>query len=204
MVIGLTGGIGAGKSAVMEYLQEKGCYTILADDVARKLQEKGGVIYNKMLEVFGTDILGEDGQLDRNSVASVVFSDEKRLSQLNAIVHPAVREKILSLIAENKDRYPHIVIEAALLIEEHYEDVVDELWYVDAADEIRIKRLMENRGYTREKCLSIMNRQLSREEYVRHCKVVLDNSTTLDEVRAQVDQALIETKQEGETDASNL
>lgn len=204
MVIGLTGGIGAGKSAVMEYLQEKGCYTILADDVARKLQEKGGVIYNKMLEVFGTDILGEDGQLDRNSVASVVFSDEKRLSQLNAIVHPAVREKILSLIAENKDKYPHIVIEAALLIEEHYEDVVDELWYVDAADEIRIKRLMENRGYTREKCLSIMNRQLSREEYVRHCKVVLDNSTTLDEVRAQVDQALIETKQEGETDASNL
>ena len=204
MVIGLTGGIGAGKSAVMEYLQEKGCYTILADDVARKLQEKGGVIYNKMLEVFGTDILGEDGQLDRNSVASVVFSDEKRLSQLNAIVHPAVREKILSLIAENKDRYPHILIEAALLIEEHYEDVVDELWYVDAADEIRIKRLMENRGYTREKCLSIMNRQLSREEYVRHCKVVLDNSTTLDEVRAQVDQALIETKQEGETDASNL
>lgn len=204
MVIGLTGGIGAGKSAVMEYLQEKGCYTILADDVARKLQEKGGVIYNKMLEVFGTDILGEDGQLDRNSVASVVFSDEKRLSQLNAIVHPAVREKILSLIAENKDKYPHIVIEAALLIEEHYEDVVDEFWYVDAADEIRIKRLMENRGYTREKCLSIMNRQLSREEYVRHCKVVLDNSTTLDEVRAQVDQALIETKQEGETDASNL
>lgn len=204
MVIGLTGGIGAGKSAVMEYLQEKGCYTILADDVARKLQEKGGVIYNKMLEVFGTDILGEDGQLDRNSVASVVFSDEKRLSQLNAIVHPAVREKILSLIAENKDKYPHIVIEAALLIEEHYEDVVDELWYVDAADEIRIKRLMENRGYTREKCLSIMNRQLSREEYVRHCKVVLDNSTTLAEVRAQVDQALIETKQEGETDASNL
>lgn len=204
MVIGLTGGIGAGKSAVMEYLQEKGCYTILADDVARKLQEKGGVIYNKMLEVFGTDILGEDGQLDRNSVASVVFSDEKRLSQLNAIVHPAVREKILSLIAENKDKYPHIVIEAALLIEEHYEDVVEEFWYVDAADEIRIKRLMENRGYTREKCLSIMNRQLSREEYVRHCKVVLDNSTTLDEVRAQVDQALIETKQEGETDASNL
>lgn len=204
MVIGLTGGIGAGKSAVMEYLQEKGCYTILADDVARKLQEKGGVIYNKMLEVFGTDILGEDGQLDRNSVASVVFSDEKRLSQLNAIVHPAVREKILSLIAENKDKYPHIVIEAALLIEEHYEDVVEEFWYVDAADEIRIQRLMENRGYTREKCLSIMNRQLSREEYVRHCKVVLDNSTTLDEVRAQVDHALIETKQEGETDASNL
>ena len=204
MVIGLTGGIGAGKSAVMEYLQEKGCYTILADDVARKLQEKGGVIYNEMLEVFGTDILGEDGQLDRNSVASVVFSDEKRLSQLNAIVHPAVREKILSLIAENKDKYPHIVIEAALLIEEHYEDVLDELWYVDAADEIRIKRRMESRGYTREKCLSIMSRQLSREEYVRHCKVVLDNSATLDEVRAQVDHALIETKQEGETDASNL
>lgn len=204
MVIGLTGGIGAGKSAVMEYLQEKGCYTILADDVARKLQEKGGVIYNKMLEAFGTDILGEDGQLDRNSVASVVFSDEKRLSQLNAIVHPAVREKILSLIAENKDKYPHIVIEAALLIEEHYEDVVEEFWYVDAADEIRIKRLMENRGYTREKCLSIMSRQLSREEYVRHCKVVLDNSTTLDEVRAQVDHALMGTKQEGETDASNL
>ena len=204
MVIGLTGGIGAGKSAVMEYLQEKGCYTILADDVARKLQEKGGVIYNEMLKAFGTDILGEDGQLDRNSVASVVFSDEKCLSQLNAIVHPAVREKILSLIAENKDKYPHIVIEAALLIEEHYEDVVDELWYVDAADEIRIKRLMEKRGYTREKCLSIMSRQLSREEYVRHCKVVLDNSTTLDKVRAQVDQALIETKQEGETDASNL
>lgn len=204
MVIGLTGGIGAGKSAVMEYLQEKGCYTILADDVARKLQEKGGVIYNKMLEAFGTDVLGEDGQLDRNSVASVVFSDEKRLSQLNAIVHPAVREKILSLIAENQDKYPHIVIEAALLIEEHYEDVVEEFWYVDAADEIRIKRLMENRGYTREKCLSIMSRQLSREEYVRHCKVVLDNSTTLDEVRAQVDHALMGTKQEGETNASNL
>ena len=86
----------------------------------------------------------------------------------------------------------------------YIEDVVDELWYVDAADEIRIKRLMENRGYTREKCLSIMSRQLSREEYVRHCKVVLDNSATLDEVRAQVDHALIETKQEGETDASNL
>lgn len=191
MIIGITGGIGAGKSTVLQYMREHyPVYTIVADDVARQLQSPGGTIYYQMIEVFGEDIVSDDGTLNRQRIASLVFSDEEKRKQLNAMVHPAVRREIERLIRVQRDSYEHIVLEAALLIEEHYDDICDEFWYIDAKKEIRIKRLMKSRGYEKEHCERIMAGQLSEEEFRRACSVTIDNSGDMEWLKEQLDQLL--------------
>jgi dephospho-CoA kinase len=144
MIIGITGGIGSGKSTVMRYIKEHySVYPILADDVARRLQKRGGGLLEAIADTFGQTVLGADGELNRAALADLVFADEAKRLQLNALVHPAVRTRIEELIQEHAPQYTHIAIEAALLIEEHYEEICDELWYVDAPDEVRIQRLMQ-------------------------------------------------------------
>lgn len=194
MIIGITGGIGAGKSTVMQYMKEHySVYTILADDVAKDLQKQGGIIYRQIVDWLTEQVVAEDGELDRNLLASIVFADEEKRIRLNQIVHPAVRTEIERQIAKNCGKYSHIAIEAALLIEEHYEDICDEFWYIDAKDEIRIARLMESRGYTREKCVSIMNQQQKRDVFLSHCDRVIDNSGSLQELKQQLNQLLADS-----------
>ena len=191
MIIGITGGIGAGKSTVLQYMKEHyPVYTIVADDVARQLQSPGGTIYYQMIEAFGEDILNDDGMLNRQRVASLVFSNEEKRKQLNAMVHPAVRQEIERQIERNCGSYEHIVVEAALLIEEHYDDICDEFWYIDAKKDIRIKRLMDSRGYEKDQCERIMAGQLSREEFQRACSVTIDNSGDMERLKEQLDQLL--------------
>lgn len=191
MIIGITGGIGAGKSTVLQYMKEHyPVYTIVADDVARQLQSPGGTIYHQMIEAFGEDILNDDGTLNRQRVASLVFSNEEKRKQLNAMVHPAVRQEIERQIEKHRGSYEHIVVEAALLIEEKYDDICDEFWYIDAKKEIRIKRLMDSRGYEKDQCERIMAGQLSREEFQRACSVTIDNSGDMERLKEQLDQLL--------------
>lgn len=191
MIIGITGGIGAGKSTVVQYMKENyNVYVIVADDVAKQLQNPGGTVYREMIDAFGEDIVNDDRTLNRRKVAMLIFSDERKRRQLNAMVHPAVRQEIERQIRSYRDRYEHIVIEAALLIEEHYDDICDEFWYIDAKKELRIKRLMDSRGYDRDHCERIMAGQLSKEQFQKACSVMIDNSGDMEWLKEQLNQLL--------------
>lgn len=192
--IGITGGVGAGKSAILEYLAAKdGVRVMLADEIAHELMEPGTKCYQKLCEIFGAeDIFLPEGGFDRAKMARVIFSDETKREKLNAIVHPAVKEYVLET-AEKERKNPErkiLILEAALLIEEHYDAICDELWYIYTREDIRQKRLMESRGYSPEKVQQIFASQLPEEEFRKYCRVVIDNNHRLEETFLQVDAAL--------------
>ncbi|MBR1693588.1 MAG: dephospho-CoA kinase [Lachnospiraceae bacterium] len=192
-IIGITGGVGAGKSFVLEYLERKyHAYVLYADQVANELKLPGRKCYEELRELLGSDVLAPDDTIDRAKMAAKIFADKELLMQVNAVVHPAVREYILEKI-EEKRRQKDVklfIIEAALLIEEHYDEICDELWYIYADVPVRAKRLAGSRGYSRERIDSIMGRQLSDEEFRKHCQTVIDNSRQAEETYIQIDEKL--------------
>ena len=192
-IIGITGGIGAGKSQVLQYIRENyNCRVILADDVGNEVKLPGKICYNELVELLGDDILGEDGFIIREKMASKIFSDKELLEKVNAIIHPAVQDYILTEIEKEKNarNLELFFVEAALLIECGYGAHVDEMWYVYADEEVRRKRLRDNRHYSDEKITSIMKGQLKEEEFRKHCHVVIDNSKELEETQKQIDRIL--------------
>lgn len=194
-VIGITGGVGCGKSFIMEQLQERyQAGIILTDLVAHDLIEPGGISYQEIVSCFGTKILQSDGKINRQALGAIVFKDKESLLKLNSITHPNVKKEVIRRIEEMKraKEVSIIMVEAALLIEEHYDEICDELWFIDASDEVRIKRLMEKRGYTKEKCLSIMSNQLQRERFLEHCERVIYNDKTKEDAIAQLDAIMKE------------
>ena len=195
MVIGVTGGVGCGKSAVLKILNEKfGCYIIESDKAGHLVMQNGMKAYGQIVREFGEDILDSERKIDRAKLAGIVFADREKLEKLNRIVHPAVRKCIVNEIARMKeeDAGTVIVVESALLLEEHYEQFCDEVWYVYAPEEVRRKRLMQDRGYSEEKVEQIFASQLSEEEFRCHCKVVIDNSADLGDTYRQIDERLKE------------
>jgi dephospho-CoA kinase len=185
----VTGGVGSGKSVVLSILEEEyGAKTILADLVAHDLMQPGGKSYEEIIAAFGTEILNLDQTIDRQKLGSIVFGDEAKLAQLNAITHPNVKEEIKNRIAAIKEagNASMILLEAALLIEAGYEDVYDELWYIFVKKETRYERLRIGRGYTREKTDSIMANQLSEEVFREYADVVIDNSGSVEEMKTQI------------------
>ena len=188
-VIGVTGGMGAGKSEVLRIMeQEFGARVILADEVGRRLMEPGGASYEKILREFGREFAGPDGKIDRQKLAREIFGDEEKRRKINSIVHPLVRGEIEEEIREARaeELSSCISVESALLVEGGLEDCCDTLWYIYASPETRIRRVMENRGYTRTKAEQVINSQMGEEEYRRVCAVLIDNSGSLSETRNQV------------------
>ena len=196
--IGITGGVGAGKSAILQYLSEKdGIRVMLADEIAHELMEPGTDCYQKIEETFKEeDIFLSEGGLDRLKMAKVIFSSEEKRSQMNAIVHPAVKQYVIEAAdKERKDGECQVlVLEAALLIEERYDEICDELWYIYTSEEIRESRLMASRGYSKEKVHQIFASQLKEEEYRSHCRVVIDNNGVPADTFLQIDEALANLK----------
>ena len=178
-IIGITGGIGSGKSRVLHLLQTQyQAYIVEADSLAHKLMQKDQPAYNRICETYGTDIVGTDGELDRTILGKIVFGNEKKLQQLNAIVHPAVKQYIKEDIAyhRKKEDVKYYIIEAALLIEDGYKDICDELWYIYADKEIRISRLLSGRGGTRQKWISVMENQADDDFYIQNCEHIVNNN----------------------------
>ena len=136
--------------------------------------------------------LDENGFIDRNKMAAMIFSDTDLLGKVNAIIHPAVQDYILSEIQKEKetDHYDFFFVEAALLIECGYGAHVDELWYIYASEEVRRQRLMNSRGYSEEKITQIMKGQLQEEDFRMNCHVVIDNSFDLEVTKKQIDKIL--------------
>lgn len=195
-ILGITGAVGAGKSTVLSYLEGRyHAKVIQADLVAHELMKPGGACYEAIVEQFGREILSADGQIDRRKLSDLVFCSSDRILTLNQIVHPAVKEEIKRRIEEGsqEEEIPFFVVEAALLIEDHYEKVCDEIWYLYVDEETRARRLMVSRGYTREKVEEIRKKQLSDEEFRSHCQFVVDNTGEIVEnTYEQIDRGLIE------------
>lgn len=191
-IIGITGGVGAGKTQILEYLNNKYGATICqTDSVGKKLQKKGTKCFEEIVECFGTRILDEKGELDREKLGSIVFTDNDRLAKLNAIVHPAVWEEVEKKVAKEKRKNTNLfIIESALLIESHYDQMCDEVWYVHVDAETRKKRLVFARGYDPRKVDDIIAAQLPKEEFMKHCDRVIDNSNIFEETQMQLDRII--------------
>lgn len=187
-VIGITGGVGAGKSRIMTILQEEDdAWLIHADIVAKNLEEPGQPGYEKLLAAFGPSLLAEDQTIDRGRLADLIFRDPQALKQVNEIIHPLTWAAIKAQIHDSDANL--IAVEAALF-DRQSREICTELWYVDSSVENRIRRLMESRGYDREKCCRIMDSQPSPTEFLALADRVIDNNGTLTEIRQQIKQIL--------------
>lgn len=192
-LIGITGGVGCGKSAILKALESMySCRIIMADELAKELEAKGEACYEPLITLLGKDILDEDGQIVPAKMASRLYEDPRLLDRVNAIVHPAVKERILSIVEQCKTQgdYDYIFLEAALLIECGYRAVVDELWYIFVTKANRIDRLKKSRGYSIERIEGIMASQLSEEEFRAGCDFVIDNNGTFEDSIRQIKNRL--------------
>lgn len=190
-IIGITGGVGAGKTQILDYFQKKyGAKVIIADLVAHRLMEPGTRGYYEIVEFFGSGILNSDMTINREKLGHIVFEDEEKLDRLNGIMHPLVKEYIAEELRNEREsgRNSLIIIEAALLIEENYEVLCDELWYIYTDEEARRERLKASRGYSEEKISNIILNQCSEEVFRKHCQVVIDNSGSIEDTYRQIDE----------------
>jgi len=188
LTIGLTGGIGSGKTTVTQILAALGAPVIDADKVGHAIYEPGGPAYADMLAAFGDAILAPDRTIDRRKLGPIVFADPAALKRLNSIVHPKMFTRMGEMVAAMRrggERRP-IVIEAAILIEANWQPLFDEIWLVTASRERVIERVERDRGLKPEQTEARIRAQLSDEERRKYATAVIRNDGTLDELRAAV------------------
>ena len=191
--IGITGGIGAGKSELLLYIKKHyKCEIYLADEVAHLVKEPGTACFDRLVKLLGGDAVGSDGQIDKAIMAGKIFADEALLQKVNDILHPAVKKFLLERLraAKSAGDVELFFVEAALLIEAGYGSLVDEMWYVYADEDVRRERLLRNRGYSGERIDNIIRRQLGDEIFRKNCDFVIDNSGSLEESCRQIDKKL--------------
>ncbi len=183
-VIGLTGGVGSGKSLAAELLREMtGGELLIADRLGHVAMEKGTPGYRQILKAFGEEILLPDGQIDRKRLGELVFGDGEQLERLNGIVHPIVMKYLEDRIAARRDEEGIMVLESAILFETGCDRLCDEVWYVWVPEQVRLGRLRESRGYSEEKSLAIMAEQMGEEEYRSRCDQIIRNDGSVEELR---------------------
>jgi dephospho-CoA kinase len=190
-VIGLTGGIASGKSVVARRLAEHGAVHIDADELAREVVEPGQPALAEIAREFGADVLDADGRLDRAALASIIFVDPERRAVLNAITHPAVKQRARELMDEAEARDPDAVVvyDVPLLVEAQVDadHAFDLVVVVNASTETRIRRLVELRGLSRDEAVHRLNSQVSDTERLAIADIVIDSDGTIEETLQQAD-----------------
>ena len=177
MIIGVMGGVGSGKSTVLNYLENNYEANIIeADKVAKEVMLPGNDVYNEIVKTFPEVIV--DNKIDSKKLAEIVFNDKEQLEKLNSITHPGAVKEIISRIKSSKNRI--IVVESAILLGSGVEQYCDELWFVFCNRDTRIKRLIQTRGYSKEKCISVIESQPADEEYNKGADEFIDNSYSED------------------------
>lgn len=191
-IIGITGGVGAGKSTVLDHLEKQYNACVLqADKIGHLVMEPGGICYGQVIALFGKQIIKNDKTIDRKMVSDVVFAHEEMREKLDDIIHPAVKSYILDKIEEQKKAgCTLMIVEAALLLEDHYDAFCDKVWYIHTDQEIRIERLMSSRGYTREKAENIIARQATEGFFREHADYIIQNNGDLDETWRQIEEGI--------------
>lgn len=192
-VIGLTGGIASGKSTVSKMFRELYIPVVDADKIARQVVEPGEKAYERIIEVFGEEILKADRTLDRPALGSIVFADEDKRNQLNAIVHPAVRERMLEL----RDNYIHagaicVVLDIPLLFESKLTHLVDRTIVVYVDESVQLNRLMERNHYTEKEAKQRISSQMPVKEKAKLADAVINNNGTIEESYIQLKELLQE------------
>ena len=187
-VIGLTGGIGSGKSTVAGILRGFGAVCLDLDAVGHQVMRPGTVTYNRLVEHFGKEIVAADGFIDRSILGNIVFSDVESLTALNDIVHPAI-DDVVGMTKEGckLHKVPVLVLEAAAMLENNRAWQTDEIWVTVAPEKAVIKRLALRSGYSEEDSLARIRAQTTDEERTRLADVVIDTDCTLDELRSRVE-----------------
>ena len=186
ILVGLTGGIGAGKSTVSAQLAARGAVIIDADAITHELQRPGTPVFEAIVERFGRGVVAADGTLDRPALATVVFNDPDELASLNAIVHPAVGAEIVERLAAESTTDHVVVLDVPLLVESGRSDMAATV-VVDVPPAVAIDRLVHQRGVSEEDARARMSRQASREERLARADRVIDNSGTRGALEAQID-----------------
>lgn len=191
LTIGITGGIGSGKSTVCRILEKYGARHIFADDIAKEIVQPGMPAYNLIVSAFGTDILKEDGFIDRKKLGNIVFTDRKKLDLLNKITHGIVSEKIKEQIDNfRKDGANLAVVEAIVPIEHGFLDLVDTVWVVVATEAIRIDRVMKRSNMTYSEAKQRIRSQMSDEKYKSLADKVIYNDGSVEELEEIVQEVL--------------
>lgn len=194
-VIGLTGSIGSGKSTVAAILSENGAYIIDADKVGHELYYKRGPAWEALIAAFGDEVLDDDGNIDRSKLAAMVFRDNERLSILNAIVHPLIKQEVSRRL--NNARQAGIrlaIVEAALLIEAGWHEMVDEVWLVTADEEVRLRRIMQRNGISADEARRRVQSQIPDAEKAKYADIIIANNGSIDDLKRKVEEVL---KREG-------
>jgi dephospho-CoA kinase len=186
-VIGLTGGIGSGKSTVSRFLAELGAVILDADKVGHEAFKPDTEIWRQVVAAFGSQILTPGGDIDREKLGEMVFGNPESLARLNQIMHPWMYEIVTAQLDDyRRQGIDVVVLEAPLLIEVGWASSVDEVWVTVASEATVLSRLEEQKGLSRQKALARIHSQLSLEERIRHADVVIDTDCDLDELRARV------------------
>lgn len=186
-VIGLTGGIAAGKSTVSAALREAGAVVIDADQIGHQAYRAGTETYAALVEAFGPGIVGADGEIDRRTLGAIVFADPQQRRRLQDIVWPRMKAMLRQQLDELRAAGTAIaVVEAAVLIEAGWLDLVDEVWVVQVPEATAMQRLMARNGFSADDARARIRAQLSNEERARYAQVIIDNSGSVEDARRQV------------------
>ncbi|MBR3090441.1 MAG: dephospho-CoA kinase [Bacteroidetes bacterium] len=190
LIIGITGGIGTGKTTVSKYLEEKGYYVINADQIAKDLLTNNNIIKEKIIKEFGTNSY-VNNQYNTSYISNIVFNNTKKLSRLNQIVHPAVLNQIINLIDTAMQKNIKIIfIDIALLFELNLEEGVDYILTITAKEDIRINRVIKRSNLPIEEIKRRINNQISVEEAVQNSDFVIENNDTIEKLYNSVDYIL--------------
>ncbi len=190
LTIGVTGGIGSGKSTVTKFLDELGAPIIDADKVGHAIYAPDGPAYSDVIAAFGHGILASDGTIDRKKLGPIVFADADALKRLNSILHPKMFMRMREMIDHLRamgERNP-IVVEAAILIEANWQALFDEIWLVIASKAQVVERIERERGLKPEQTEARIRAQLSDEERQKHSTLVIINNGTIGELREKITQ----------------
>ena len=188
LLIGLTGGIGAGKSSVSAGLAERGAAVIDADAIVKELQQPGTVVFDEMVARFGPGIVAEDGGPVEAAVAEVVFTDSQALADLSLIVHPRVHEEIERRLAELADTDRVVILDVPLLVESGRDDMAAMI-VVDLDADVAVQRLVTHRGFAEEDARNRIAKQVSRFERLEKADFVIDNHGDPDDLAAEIGRA---------------
>ena len=184
-IIGLTGGIGSGKTTISQYLAELGATIVDADKVGHEALTRQDVKAD-ILATFGKDVFGPDGEIDRKKLGPVVFANPEKLKQLNHIMHRRMRVMMEDKLAQFKKQGAKLVVlEAAVLLETDadWDKIVDEIWVAVSSAPVVIKRMKEQRNMTEEQTMARINAQMSNAEKIKHASVVISNDGTLEDTK---------------------
>ena len=190
LVLGLTGNIGCGKSSVSNIFMQKGIDVVDADIVARQIFDDKELL-NKVFLTFGEGIKNEDGSLNRKALGNIVFNDDQKLVILNGLTHPKIKEKILNKINEIRNIGKSlVVIDAALLIEGGYLDILDKLIVITCKESIQISRIQLRDNLTKEQAISRMNSQMSQDEKIKYADYIIDNSGDTNNLKHKAEELI--------------